>query len=91
MNDIGLRECPEEEYWPAKTLYGRWQRRRDDGLFARIMVGLATKSADPEVIMIDTSYLMEHRTACSLSAKKQKRPPDRSNESRHEPKAARRY
>ena len=70
VNAIGSRECPNGEYGPAKTLYNRWKRWSDNGVFARIMVGLAAKDTDPKTIMIDATYLKAHRTACSLRAKK---------------------
>ena len=53
-----------------KTLYNRWKRWSDNGVFARIMAGLAAEGADPKTIMIDATYLKAHRTACSLRAKK---------------------
>lgn len=31
---------------PAKTLYNRWKRWSDNGVFARIMVGLIAKGAE---------------------------------------------
>ena len=58
------------EYGPAKTLYNRWKRWSDNGVFVRIMVGLAAESTDPKTIMIDATYLKAHRKACSLRAKK---------------------
>ena len=47
-----------------------WKRWSDNGVFARIMVGLAAEGADPKTIMIDATSLKAHRTACSLRAKK---------------------
>lgn len=92
INRNGLRWCDApKEYGPAKTLYNRWKRWSDNGVFARIMVGLAAEGTDPKTIMIDATYLKAHRTACSLCAKKGARSPDRSNERRHEHKAARRH
>ena len=71
INRNGLRWCDApREYGPAKTLYNRWKRWSDNGVFARIMVGLAAKDTDPKTIMIDATYLKAHRTACSLRAKK---------------------
>ena len=83
INRNGLRWCDApKEYGPAKTLYNRWRRWSDNGVFARIMVGLAAESADPKTIMIDVSrrtpcvrvslrkYLKAHRTASSLRLKK---------------------
>ena len=41
INRNGLRWCDTpEEYGPAKTLYNRWKRWGDDGIFARMMHGL---------------------------------------------------
>ncbi len=83
INRNGLRWCDApKEYGPAKTLYNRWKRWSDNGVFARIMVGLAAQSAEHRTIMIDVSrqaplvqaclrkYLKAHRTASSLGVKK---------------------
>ncbi len=71
INRNGLRWCDvPREYGPAKTLYNRWKRWSDSGVFAQIMVGLAAKDTDSKTIMIDATYLKAHRTACSLHAKK---------------------
>ena len=71
INRNGLRWCDApKEYGPAKTLYNRWKRWSDNGVFARIMVGLAAEAADERTIMIDATYLKAHRTASSLRAKK---------------------
>ena len=70
MNAIGSRECPNGEYGPAKTLYNRWKRWSEKGVFARIMAGLAAEGAEHKTIMIDATYLKAHRTASSLRIKK---------------------
>ena len=71
VNRNGLRWCDApKEYGPAKTLYDRWKRWSDNGVFARIMMGLAAESAESKTIMIDATYLKAHRTASSLRAKK---------------------
>ena len=71
INRNGLRWCDApKEYGPAKTLYNRWKRWSDRGVFARIMMGLAAESADHKTIMIDATYLKAHRTASSLQVKK---------------------
>lgn len=59
------REMP-----PPKTLYYRWKRWGDMGVFARMMEGLAFEEAEQKTIMIDVTYLKAHRTALSLRAKK---------------------
>ncbi len=71
INRNGLRWCDApKEYGPAKTLYNRWKRWSENGVFARIMMGLAAKNAEPQTIMIDATYLKAHRTASSLRVKK---------------------
>ena len=43
INRNGLRWCDApSEYGPPKTLYNRWKRWGDMGVFARIMEGLAS-------------------------------------------------
>ena len=68
-NGLRWRDAPKE-YGPSKTLYNRWKRWSDNGVFARIMVGLAAESAEHKTIMIDATYLKAHRTASSLCVKK---------------------
>lgn len=55
---------------PPKTLYNRWKRWGDMGVFARMMEGLASGGGEEKVVMIDATYLKAHRTASSLRAKK---------------------
>lgn len=68
-NGLRWRDAPSE-YGPAKTLYNRWKRWGDMGVFARMMEGLAAASPEPKTIMIDATYLKAHRTATSLRSKK---------------------
>ena len=71
INRNGLRWCDAPpEYDPPKTLYNRWKRWGDKGVFARIMEGLASEAAVPKTVMIDATYLKAHRTATSLRSKK---------------------
>ncbi len=63
------RDAPKE-YGSHKTLYNRWKRWSDMGVFARIMTGLAAKAPDGRAISIDATYLKAHRTASGLRAKK---------------------
>jgi transposase len=58
------------EYGPPKTLYNRWKRWSDMGVFARIMEGLASEGGEEKVVMIDATYLKAHRTASSLRVEK---------------------
>ncbi len=68
-NGLRWRDAPRE-YGPAKTLYNRWKRWGDMGVFARIMAGLAAEAAAPKTVTIDATYLKAHRTATSLGVKK---------------------
>ena len=70
INRTGLRwrDAPAA-YGPHKTLYNRWKRWSDMGVFARIMEGLAAESTERKTIMIDATYLKAHRTASSLRLK----------------------
>ena len=83
INRNGLRWCDApKEYGPPKTLYNRWKRWGDMGVFARMMEGLPSTGTEQKTIMIDVSrhappvraclrkYLKAHRTASSLRAKK---------------------
>jgi transposase len=71
INRNGLRWCDApKEYGPPKTLYNRWRRWGDKGVFARMMDGLAAEAAIPKTVMIDAPYLKAHRTATSLRSKK---------------------
>ncbi len=46
-----------KDYGPAKTLYNRWKRWGEAGVFVRMMEGLAAVGADPKTVMIDATYL----------------------------------
>ena len=67
-NGLRWRDAPKE-YGPPKTLYNRWKRWSDKGVFARMMAGLASEAAVPKTVMIDATYLKAHRTATSLRSK----------------------
>ncbi|WP_252350198.1 transposase [Gluconobacter cerinus] len=68
-NGLRWRDAPRE-YGPHKTLYNRWKRWADMGIFARMMDGLAAGKAESQTIMIDATYLKAQRTASSLRLKK---------------------
>ena len=71
FNRNGLRWCDApKQYGPHKTLYNRWKRWSDMGVFGRIMEGLAAKAPDNKTISIDVTYLKAHRMASSLRVKK---------------------
>jgi len=68
-NGLRWRDAPRE-YGPAKTLYNRWKRWGEMGVFVRIMEGLAALGAELKTVMIDATYLKAHRTASSLGVKR---------------------
>lgn len=45
------------EYGPHKTLYNRWKRWSEKGVFAQIPMGLATQEPEEKTVMIDATYL----------------------------------
>jgi hypothetical protein len=57
-------------FFPKKTLYNRWKRWSDKGIFARMMAGLAAEHGEEKTVMIDATYLKAHRTATSMGVKK---------------------
>jgi transposase len=82
INRNGLRWCDApKDYGPPKTLYNRWKRWGDKGIFARMVEGPAAKTAEPKTVMIEVSRrtpcvraslhkdLTAHRTAASLRSK----------------------
>ncbi len=66
---MGYGDAPAA-YGPHKTLYNRWKRWSDRGIFARMMAGLAAEHVEEMTVMIDATYLKAHRTATSLGVKK---------------------
>jgi len=92
INRNGLRWCDApKEYGPPKTLYNRWKRWSDMGVFARIMTGLAAEAPDNKTISIDATYLKAHRTASSLRLKRGAWQADRADERRDEHEATCRH
>jgi transposase len=51
-NGLRWRDAPKE-YGSHKTLYNRWKRWSDKGIFAQMMVGLAAKHNEKNTVMID--------------------------------------
>lgn len=68
-NGLRWRDAPPE-YGPPKTLYNRWKRWSDKGVFARILLELANQGDAIYTLMIDATHLKAHRTASSLGLKK---------------------
>ena len=71
INRAGLRLCDAPSaHGPHKTLYNRWKRWSDKGIFAQMMAGLAADYGEEKTVMIDATYLKAHRTATSMRVKK---------------------
>ena len=68
-NGLRWRDAPPA-YGPHKTLYNRWKRWSEAGVFIRMMEGLSGHNAERRTVMIDATYLKAHRTASSLAVKK---------------------
>ena len=68
-NGLRWRDAPKD-CGPHKTLYNRWKRWGEAGVFTRMMEGMAAADAEPKTVMIDATYLKAHRTASSLRVKK---------------------
>lgn len=68
-NGLRWRDAPAA-YGPHKTLYNRWKRWSEAGVFVRMMEGLSGTKAERRTVMIDATYLKAHRTASSLRVKK---------------------
>ena len=67
-NGLRWRDAPAA-YGPPKTIYNRFIRWSEMGVFGRIFVELAKGGGDTEEIMIDATHLKAHRTAASLLKK----------------------
>lgn len=50
-NGLRWRNAPKE-FVPHKTLYNRWKRWSDKGIFAQLMTGLAAEHGKAKTIMI---------------------------------------
>lgn len=70
LTDEQVAKLATKEYRPHKTLYSRWKRWSEKGVFARIMAGLAEEHGEKKTVMIDATYLKAHRTATSMAANK---------------------
>src|SRR3546814_3762183 len=65
-NGLRWRDAPRE-YGPAKTLYNRWKRWSDNGIFIRLMEGLATPQVpERKTTMINATYPKANRPTTSL-------------------------
>ena len=68
-NGLRWRNAPTAS-GPHKTLYSRWRRWSEKGIFARMMAGLAAEHGEETTVIIDATYLKAHRTAISIAVKK---------------------
>lgn len=56
-------------YGPYKTLYKRWKRWSDKGIWPHILAVLAQETAPTAHLMLDSTHLKAHRTAASCRKK----------------------
>lgn len=68
-NGLRWRDAPEA-YGLHKTLYSRWKRWSEKGIFARMLLELSDQGGGTDTLMIDATHLKTHRTASSLGLKK---------------------
>lgn len=59
------KDAPRD-YGPHKTLYNRFRRWTELGVFDRIFSNLAASNGPSGTLMIDATHLKAHRTASSL-------------------------
>jgi transposase len=59
-NGLRWRDAPKD-CGPHKTLYNRWKRWGETGVFVRMLEGLAAAGAEPKTDMIDATHLKAHR------------------------------
>ena len=55
-------DCPAE-YGPAKTIYNRYARWGEKGVFAHIFAALVAEAGTPDSLSIDSTHIKVHRTA----------------------------
>lgn len=65
-NGLRWRNAPAE-YGPHKTLYNRWKRWSERGVFVRIMAGVAAEHGEQMTVIIGATCLEAHRTAISMA------------------------
>jgi transposase len=67
-NGLMWRDAPAA-YGPHKTLYNRFVRWSQAGVFDRVFSALSAGSDAMDTVMIDATHLKAHRTAASLLKK----------------------
>ena len=68
-NGLRWKDAPSV-YGPHKTLYNRFRRWAEKGVFQRIFAALAAERASDGTLIIDATHIKAHRTAASLLLKK---------------------
>jgi len=76
------------EYDPAKTLYKRYKRWSEAGVFERIFETLAGETADLSTLMIDARHVKTHRIAANGVKKHRRRVQHRQHRRRIEQQAS---
>ena len=64
-NGLQWRDAPQG-YGPHKTLYNRFLRWTEMGVFDKVFSHLSAQHGPPGTLMIDATHLKAHRTASSL-------------------------
>ncbi|TLP41891.1 transposase, partial [Cohaesibacter sp. CAU 1516] len=64
-NGLQWKDAPKG-YGPHKTLYNRFRRWTELGVFDSIFSHLSAQDGPPDTLMIDATHLKAHRTASSL-------------------------
>ena len=65
-NGLRWRDAPTA-YGPHKTLYNRWKRWSDKGIFARMMAGLAAEHGETKTVVMVTVFLRLFRNGHPFS------------------------
>ena len=71
-NGLRWRDAPVE-YCAHKTLYSRWKRWSEKGIFAWMIAGLAAEHGEKTTVMIDATYLKAHRNRSEASHRQTRR------------------
>ncbi len=61
-------DCPAA-YGPAKTIYNRYRRWSENGVFTQMFALLVAEGGETESVAIDSTHIKAHRTAM-VGAKK---------------------
>lgn len=67
-NGLRWRDAPGD-FGPHKTIFNRFIRWSQMGVFNKILAELAAMAGRPDQVMIDATHLKAHRTAASLLKK----------------------